>query len=76
MTSVFDEQGNVFKYDSSTGLITKNDVIVSSEQYEPLFLTHLDGSMPPEFTGVWLKMTGQVLGASGKKRRLINSKTL
>ena len=74
MTStITDFSGNIYEFNQDTGLISKNSVIVSGEDYEPCFLNSSSG---PVFTGLYLKKTNQVLGLSGRLLNITSKETL
>ena len=76
MKSIVDNLGNVFEFNQENGLISKNNVIVSGADYEPVFQTSPDNSYPPVFVGIFLKREGSVLSMSGNIKKLINSRQL
>lgn len=71
--SIVDFSGNSYKFNQDTGLIYKNSVIVSGEDYEPCFLNSPEG---PIFTGIYFKKTYQILSISGKISPVTNPETL
>lgn len=73
ITTISDQSGNVYGFNPETGLIYKNSVIVSGEDYEPCFV---NSSVGPVFTGLYLKKTNQILGMSGKISKITNPETL
>lgn len=74
MTStITDFSGNTYEFNLDTGLISKNSVIVSSEDYEPCFVNSSQG---PVFTGIYLKKTNQILSLSGKISNIKSPETL
>lgn len=74
--TIYDMNGNVFEYNPENGLISRNNIIVSGADYEPVFTTFPDHSSPPMCVGIYFKKTGQVLCKSGKLNRLIDSRQL
>lgn len=75
-TQIYSETGSLYKFNSETGLISRDDVVVSSAECEPVFINFPDSSNPPMFVGIHFKYTNQVMGLSGKISKLINSDTL
>lgn len=68
-----DLDGNKYEYDSSTGLISLNDAIVSSLDYEPVFINSTTSDeIPPIFSGIYIKKLGKILGLNGKIHRVKN----
>lgn len=76
MNRIIDLSGNVYEFNQENGLISKNDVILSGQDYEPVFVSHPDNSMPPVFVGIYFKKEGTVLSMSGNIHKLINSRQL
>lgn len=76
MNRIIDSSGNVYEFNQETGLISKNNVILSGLEYEPVFVSHPDNSIPPIFVGILSKRSGTVLCMSGTTRKIINSKQL
>lgn len=76
MTNITDFTGNIYGYNEENGLLSKNDRILSSTEYEPLFINYPDSSEPPVFVGIYFKTTNEVLGMSGKLSKIIDSNTL
>lgn len=76
MSRIIDSSGNVYEFNQETGLISKNNVILSGLEYEPVFVSHPDNSIPPIFVGILSKRNGTVLCMSGTTRRTINSRQL
>lgn len=75
-TEFYDPNGNVFEYDSETGLISRNNVIVSGEEFEPVFARFLENEAPPIVVGIYFKYLNKVLGKSGRLNDLTNSEKL
>lgn len=73
INTITDLSGNIFEFNSETGLISRNSVILSGEDYEPCFLNSPGG---PVFTGIYFKKTNQFLGLSGKLSKLISLEIL
>jgi aconitase B len=76
ITTITDTLGNVYEYNSDNGLISRNDIVLSGSDYEPVFATYLDNSEPPIFVGIYSKRMGTVLSMSGKTNKIINSRSL
>ena len=76
MNSITDYQGNSYEYNPANGLISKNGVIVSGVDYEPVFSNYPDNTAPPFFVGILLKRTNTVLSMSGKISRIVDSRQL
>lgn len=76
MTRIIDSSGNVYEFNQETGLISKNDIILSGLEYEPVFVSNPDNSTPPVFVGILSKRNGTVLSMSGNTHKIINSKQL
>lgn len=75
-TKIIDTSGNIYEYNQENGLISRNDVILSGADYEPVFVSYPDNSEPPIFVGILSRQTGTVLSMSGKTNKIINSKSL
>lgn len=75
-TRIIDQLGNVFEYNPENGLISRNNIILSGVDYEPVFVNYPDNSRPPIFVGILSKKNGTVLSMSGKTSRTINSRQL
>lgn len=73
ISSITDWSGNEYEFNSETGLISKNSVIVSGEDYEPCFINSSEG---PIFTGIYLKKTNQILTINGKISKITSPETL
>lgn len=76
MNRIIDNLGNVYEYNPDNGLISKNDIIVSGADHEPVFSNYPDNSQPPIFVGIYLKKEGKVLGMSGTPRSLTDHRQL
>jgi hypothetical protein len=75
-TKITDTSGNIYEYNQENGLISRNDVILSGADYEPVFVSYPDNSEPPIFVGILSRQTRTVLSMSGKTNKIINSKSL
>lgn len=73
ITTITDNSGNVYGFNQETGLISKNSVIVSGEDYEPCFLNSPAG---PVFTGIYMTKTNQILSVSGRTNKITDPDTL
>lgn len=70
---ITDLDGNRYAYDSETGSISLNDAIVSSQDFEPVFINSTTSDeIPPIFSGIYLKKLGKILGLNGKMNRVKN----
>ena len=76
MISITDMSGNLYEFNPDNGLISRNNVILSGAEYEPVFSSYLDNSAPPFFVGIYFKLENKVLSISGRLSKLINSRTL
>lgn len=76
MNRIIDTSGNIYEYNQDNGLISRNDVILSGAEYEPVFVSYPDNSEPPIFVGILSQRMGTVLSMSGKTNKIINSKSL
>lgn len=76
MNRIIDTSGNIYEYNQDNGLISRNDVILSGAEYEPVFVSYPDNSEPPIFVGILSRRMGTVLSMSGKTNKIINSKSL
>lgn len=76
MNTITDLRGNRYEYSPETGLISKNDTILSGSEYEPVFSSYSDNSLPPIFVGIYFKAENRVMSMSGKMLRLIDSRQL
>ena len=72
--SITDKEGNRFDYDPQTESISLNDVIMSSLDYEPVFINSTtDDETPPIFSGIFMKKLGKILGLNGKVNRVVRN---
>lgn len=76
MNKITDTSGNIYEYNQENGLISRNNVILSGADYEPVFVSYPDNSEPPIFVGILSRRNGTVLSMSGKTSKIINSKSL
>ena len=76
MNRIIDTSGNIYEYNQDNGLISRNDIILSGAEYEPVFVSYPDNSGPPIFVGILSRRMGTVLSMSGKTNKIINSKSL
>ena len=76
MNRIIDTFGNIYEYNQDNGLISRNDIILSGAEYEPVFVSYPDNSEPPIFVGILSRRMGTVLSMSGKTNKIINSKSL
>ena len=76
MNRISDTSGNIYEYNQDNGLISRNDIILSGAEYEPVFVSYPDNSEPPIFVGILSRRMGTVLSMSGKTNKIINSKSL
>ena len=76
MNRIIDISGNIYEYNQDNGLISRNDIILSGAEYEPVFVSYPDNSEPPIFVGILSRRMGTVLSMSGKTNKIINSKSL
>lgn len=76
MNRIIDTSGNIYEYNQDNGLISRNDIILSGAEYEPVFVSYPDNSEPPIFVGILSRRMGTVLSMSGKTNKIINSKSL
>lgn len=76
MNRIIDTSGNIYEYNQDNGLISRNDIILSGAEYEPVFVSYPDNSEPPIFVGILSRRMGMVLSMSGKTNKIINSKSL
>ena len=76
MNRIIDTSGNIYEYNQDNGLISRNDIILSGSEYEPVFVSYPDNSEPPIFVGILSRRMGTVLSMSGKTNKIINSKSL
>ena len=76
MNRIIDTSGNIYEYNQDNGLISRNDIILSGAEYEPVFVSYPDNSEPPSFVGILSRRMGTVLSMSGKTNKIINSKLL
>ena len=76
MNRIIDTSGNIYEYNQDNGLISRNDIILSGAEYEPVFVSYPDNSEPPIFVGILFRRMGTVLSMSGKTNKIINSKSL
>lgn len=69
--TITDLEGNRFDYDPGTGLISLNDVVMSSMDYEPVFINSTTSDeTPPIFSGIFIKKLGKILGLNGKLNKV------
>ena len=76
MNRIIDTSGNIYEYNQDNGLISRNDIILSGAEYEPVFVSYPDNSEPPIFVGILSRRMGTVLSMSEKTNKIINSKSL
>ena len=76
MDRIIDTSGNIYEYNEENGVISRNDIILSGAEYEPVFVSYPDNSEPPIFVGILSRRMGTVLSMSGKTNKIINSKSL
>ena len=76
MNRIIDTSGNIYEYNQDNGLISRNDIILSGAEYEPVFVSYPDNSEPPIFVGILSRRMGTVLSMSGKTNKIINSTLL
>lgn len=76
MNRIIDTSGNIYEYNQDNGLISRNNIILSGAEYEPVFVSYPDNSEPPIFVGILSRRMGTVLSMSGKTNKIINSKSL
>ena len=76
MNRIIDTSGNIYEYNQDNGLISRNDIILSGAEYEPVFVSYPDNAEPPIFVGILSRRMGTVLSMSGKTNKIINSKSL
>ena len=76
MNRIIDTSGNIYEYNQDNGLISRNDIILSGAEYEPVFVSYPDNSEPPICVGILSRRMGTVLSMSGKTNKIINSKSL
>lgn len=76
MNRIIDTSGNIYEYNQDNGLISRNDIILSGAEYEPVFVSYPDNSEPPIFVGILSRRMGTVLSMLGKTNKIINSKSL
>jgi hypothetical protein len=62
MIEINTDSNNVYKYDEENNLIYKNDVLLPSSQAEAIF----SSSNPPEFAGIHLIGSNQIISLSGQ----------
>ena len=44
MNRIIDTSGNIYEYNQDNGLISRNDIILSGAEYEPVFVSYPDNS--------------------------------
>ena len=70
--TIIDKEGNRFVYDPKTEAVSLNDVVMSTEDYEPVFINSTtDDETPPIFSGIFLKKIGKILGLNGKVNSVV-----
>lgn len=68
--------GNLYEYDKETELISLNGEIVSGDEYEDAFINSNDQSIPPIFSGIFIKKAKKIIGLSGNINPIIDSKLI
>lgn len=72
--TIVDNEGNRYVYDPKTEAVSLNDVIMSTSDYEPVFINSTTSDdTPPIFSGVFLKKLGKILGLNGKINRVVRN---
>lgn len=66
--------GEKYSFDPDTQRIFKSDILVPSTEAEPVFSEMESGE--PEFSGIYLRRTNQVLSRSGKLNTLTDSNNI
>lgn len=66
---IVENGGSIFEYTEENGLISKDGVIVSGSEYEPVFTRDNEGK--PLFCGILFKFSNKFLSLSGNKSSLV-----
>jgi hypothetical protein len=61
--------GSVFEYSEETGLISKDGIVVSGNDYEPVFSSDKEGK--PLFCGIYHKSEGRFISLSGNNSSIV-----
>lgn len=67
MISIQAKDGSLYQYQETLGVIIKDGVVQSTSDYEPMYIPGTT-----EFSGVYNKLTKQVISMSGDIGDLIN----
>ena len=68
------KDGHSFTFDSDTELISRDGVIVSSDDYEPVYIRagKKEESIPPIFSGILSKKDKKIITPTGRINDIIN----
>jgi hypothetical protein len=61
--------GSIFEYSEENGLISKDGVVVSGQEYEPVFSEDIDGK--PILCGIYHKSKDRFISLSGNNSKLV-----
>lgn len=73
--AIISEKDESWSYDTETQRVFKDGKLVPELIAEPVFSKSSDSEVP-EFSGIYIKATGQVLSRSGKYSNLTNPDSL
>ena len=74
MKEIYSERGR-YAYDEETGRIYKDGYVVPTTQAEPVFSGQTEETAP-EFSGILLKTTGEVISMSGKINKVTDPNSI
>lgn len=76
MISIQTIMGDLFEFDPSNEFIYKNGVVVSRNDYEPVFMNHIDTNIPPSLSGILIVKENKIISISGNINKLVDPNTI
>jgi hypothetical protein len=67
-------RGDVYNFDPDTMRVYKDSVLIPSSEIEPVFSDSMTGE--PEFSGLWIKSSNQLISRSGNITTITDPNTL
>lgn len=61
--------GSIFEYSEENGLISKDGIVVSGKEYEPVFIEDKEGK--PTFCGIYHKSQRRFISLSGNNSKVV-----
>lgn len=71
MTNIITDDGENWGFDPDTKRLFKDGKVVPDTEAEPVYV-NLDPSVPPEFSGIYVKAINSIISLSGKVNRITN----